>query len=81
MQIRLVFSIFQYFTIFRCLFALIGFTGLDPQSCTGSKPKPFSIFQYLQYLSVFSVFSQLNLAISFCIDGIETINALDHLFF
>ena len=57
---RTSFSIFQYFTIFRCLFALIGFTGLDPQSCTGSKPKPFSIFQYLQYLSVFvSIFQYL----------------------
>ena len=37
----------------------MGFTGLDPQSCTSSKPYSFSIYQYLQY---FSIFSQFNLA-------------------
>ena len=46
-------SIFQYFAIFHCLFDLLGFTGLDPQSCTSSKPYLFSILQYLQYLLVF----------------------------
>ena len=43
-------SIFQYFTVFSCLFNLMGFTGLDPLSCTDSKPKPFSICSIFQYL-------------------------------
>ena len=41
-------SIFQYFAVFLCLFNLMGFTGLVLISCTGSKPKPFSICSIFQ---------------------------------